>query len=172
MKTKQFKDMTQEERHQSVKDNLVNGMRQFIGKRGGKKISKEIKRTMQKLLGQMEADLFSYEIKKCDSLWNTFSLKEKINWYWAKLTGKAAKTRAFIDEKNKIQYQYAVEQAEADEDLETDAYAYYERMEYPDWAQSTPKGIIRFETVIKPTQSFEWIPLSVQLDDLEVSDEK
>lgn len=168
---KKIEKMTPEEMYVTVKDSIMVGLKDFIGRPSGKKIVEESKLSLQRILSNMEADLFGYEIKKCDTLWNIFSLKQKIGWYWAKITGKSAKTRALIDEKNKVRYEYAVEQAETDGDPETSAFDYYERMDYPDWAQSNPKSMIRFETILRPNQAIEFVELSIQLDDVKTKEE-
>jgi hypothetical protein len=51
----------------------------------------------------------------------------------------------------------------ADEEWEAD----YSREKLPSWAEYSPKGSIRVKATVRPVRAIEFIPLSIQISDLQ-----
>lgn len=138
-------------------------LRSAIGQKTGPVTQEVVRKSVNRMLAEMNAVIMGGSVTDVQLLWNKFSLKEKLQWFWMnKLTSKAAKIRAEIDAENERRYNAALEELE-DEDDEAD----YERIKYPYLAESSPKSMFVIDLKIRPIQPLEFISLNVQLDQLD-----
>lgn len=150
-----------------VEKQLKEFLTKFVGDKNNKAIREKINLGTQKLLANIEADLYGYKIERCDTMWNMFSLKQKTQWYWSnKITSKGAKERKRIDKINAAKYQEYLEELENCEEWELDDIN-PERIKYPEWAESNPKSIIKTEFKIKINQPVEFITTELEFNGLE-----
>lgn len=124
---------------------------------------KEARLGVQKMMAEMEADMLGYKITECDTLWNTFSLGEKMKWlYYNVVTSKGEALRRAIDLRN----QKALDEIDdVDEDGEE---TYFEREKYPRYAEPNPKDVISIKCTIKlrkPVEFIEFRGIAAQLSE-------
>lgn len=155
--------MTKEDIQQQLKELLSK----FVGEKNNKSIRERINLGTQKLLAKIEADLYGYEIERCDTMWNMFSLKQKAQWYWNnKITSKGSTERARIDKLNKIAYNEYLKELEDCEEWEIDD-CNYDSIKYPEWAESNPKSIIKTEVKLRINQPVKFIEVDLEFNGLE-----
>lgn len=117
---------------------------------------------VQKMMANMEADIFGYKITECDVLWNTFDLGTKIKWllYNVIVPSKGEAVRLAVDLRN------AVAQRNAEED------EFVEREKYPPYAEPNPKGVISIKCNIKLNKPIEFIEFKGVLAQLTEAEKK
>lgn len=135
---------------------LSMALGKFVKQPKTDQILQEIKLSTQNILAKMEANLCGYEVTEVKTLWDSWTLKEKANWFIKNKVFSfiAKKAKKQVDEINRVNY----ENAEDDD---------WEYVKYPDWCVSTPKGIIKVNTKIKLAQPIKFITfegLNLQLE--------
>jgi len=146
--------MSLEKTIEAIRKKLESGLEDsLVGKHFGRSITEDqAKISIQKILSNMEADLFGYDIVKCDIMWNTMSLKEKAKWWYSNILFKfkGRKERSRIEQINQKRYQEALKE-------ECGYEVFVDREKYPYWAEPNPKSILNTEIKIKPTQSIQFL---------------
>jgi len=119
-----------------------------------------VKKELLKTLGNLQKrELIApqFEIGTCSQLWSSWTLKQKLKWYFYNKTpiirDLSDQIRKGIDDYNILAWDY-----------KTEKYA-EDPKEYPDYLIPFPKTIIVSNIYVKPTQGVEFIAIDFTLSD-------
>ena len=165
--------MNVEEIRKAIAEKLKTDLGQFIHSpnygESLKNMKKQVDISTKKMLAQVDADMHGYKIKKCDTMWNNFSLLEKTKWYWNnKITSKGQLHRDAVDIANAALASAARDEYEAlpEEEQDFDWWELMDRIKYERWATPDPKSVLETELLIKPVQGIDFITTEITFDGL------